>query len=84
MASLIDVQTRGWMIGLRTSRCRDFALHHQIQADCISSSASYTTYTEVSFPLNNTTQSYTLTCVQSCFTSMSRCVHIAFNIRLDT
>ena len=59
MASLIDVQTRGWMIGLHTSRCKDFAFHHQIQADCISNPASYPTYTEVSFALNNTTQAYT-------------------------
>ena len=50
------------------SRCRDFAFHNQIQADCRSYPASFSMYTEVFLLLNDTTQAYTLTCVQSCFT----------------
>jgi len=84
MGSLIEVQTRGWMRGLHTSRCRDFAFHHQIQADCRSNPTSYPMYTEVSLPLHNTTQAYTLTCVQSCFIAMWWCLYIPCTIHLVT
>jgi hypothetical protein len=54
-------------------KLQGFAFHNQIQADCRSNAASYPTDADISFPVNNTTQAYTLLVILNWWPS---CLHV--------